>query len=63
MRYHFTWHGSDQKQYQVPIGMWKWIEPVLLLVGMQNGLVILENHWVIMKMGCFNVKAYIKVST
>lgn len=63
MRYHFTWHGSDQKQYQVTIGMWKWIEPVLLLVGMQNGLVILENHWVIMKMGCFNVKAYIKIST
>ena len=44
------------------MGMRKWIEP-MLLVGMHNGLVILENHWVIMKTGCFNVKAYVKIST
>ena len=44
------------------MGMWKWIEP-MLLVGIHNGLVILENHWVIMKTGCFNVKAYVKIST
>lgn len=61
MRYCFTLIGMAAiKNRQVPMGMWKWIEPMLLLVGMHNGLVMLENHWVIMKTGVLMSKHILK---